>query len=116
VRGEPGARTAFTEALESAIVRFIASAATRHRERDVNLQTLGVAGLGLVWGWLLGSVTPTTERRHLTYIGLVGASLIVLAEVTALAGTKRLGAFLACQLATSLLHRGLRRELFCRES
>lgn len=61
---------------------------------------LGSAGIGLVWGWLVGSVISHGVRGYLRVIGLVIASVILAVPVFFFAGLRNLLVFSVSTLLT----------------
>ena len=72
---------------------------------------LGSMGLGLVWGWLMGSLSGRGGRLLLNGLALSTATLVFAIEVFLLAGWRALALFLVAAASTLLLHVLWRREL-----
>lgn len=72
---------------------------------------LGSAGLGLVWGWLLGSLGGRVRRRQLVGLSASAATLVVSAVVLWLADARALALFLGAATLALLLHLGWRQDL-----
>ena len=75
------------------------------------ITTLGSIGLGLVWGWLMGSLSGRGGRLLLNGLALSTATLVIAIEVFLLAGWRALTPFLGAAAFTLLLHVLWRREL-----
>lgn len=75
------------------------------------LRVLGGVGIGLVWGWLVGSVSHRTVKlwRAITVIALSTAVLSLL--VLYFLNWRNLVSFLIAVLLASLVHAGWRQQL-----
>jgi biotin transporter BioY len=75
---------------------------------------LGSIGLGLVWGWLMGSLSGQSRRPLRNGLALSTATLVFAIEVFLLAGWRALALFLGAVASALLLHvlwrRGLRKR------
>jgi biotin transporter BioY len=74
---------------------------------------LGSIGLGLVWGWLMGSLSGQGRRLLRNGLALSTATLAFAIEVFLLAGWRPLALFLGAAASALFLHVLWRREL-CR--
>lgn len=72
---------------------------------------LGSMGLGLVWGWLMGSLGGRGGRLLLNGLALSTATLVFAIEVFLLAGWRALAPFLGAAAFALLLHVLWRRKL-----
>lgn len=77
----------------------------------VSIALIGSAGLGAVWGWLLGMAEGNTLHPVKAVAALIFATAVIAAEVLALAGSKKLIAFGVATFLTLFLHIGWRRDL-----
>ena len=71
----------------------------------------GCAGLGLVWGWFLGSMEGTIFRPRRTLFFLSAATLVLAAQAWGFRGWPGLTCFGVCAGASLSLHAGWRRSL-----
>jgi hypothetical protein len=72
---------------------------------------LGSIGLGLVWGWLMGSLSGRGRRLLLNGLALSTATLVFAIEVFLLAGWRALVIFLGAAASALFLRVLWRREL-----
>jgi membrane protein implicated in regulation of membrane protease activity len=72
---------------------------------------LGSIGLGLVWGWLMGSLSSRGRRLLRNGLALSTATFIFAIEVFLLAGWRAVALFLGAAASALLLHVLWRREL-----
>ncbi len=75
------------------------------------ITVLGSAGLGLVWGWLVGSSDGQTLPRLRTTLALTGATVLLAFEVLLLTDWRTLIIFLSTTLLALLLRLEWRHEL-----
>jgi hypothetical protein len=75
------------------------------------ITTIGSAGAGAIWGWLLGMTDGNIRRPFRTFATLIFATIVVIAEVDVLTSKEQLVAFGAAALAALLLHIGWRRYM-----
>lgn len=75
---------------------------------------LGSAGLGLVWGWLLGTKSGRRHRPWLTILALLAATGLVAGETWLLVGPQPAPIFLGAVIAGALLQLAWRRALRAR--
>lgn len=80
------------------------------------LGTFGSACLGLVWGWLAGSLTLYARPRVRTLLALLFATLAFIAQVMFFLDWRRLLFFLGAALFALFLHAVWRRALRLRAS
>ena len=78
------------------------------------IAVLGSAGLGLVWGWLNGSIGRRVRHSPRTALMLGAATLLLGAEVLLLAGWRALLVYLAATALAVLCHLRWRRGLAAR--
>lgn len=74
--------------------------------------TLGSTGLGLVWGWLIGSLKGRTYRPYRTVLSVFLATLVISTQVLWFLDWIRLLFFLGVALFAFFIHVEWRRELF----
>jgi hypothetical protein len=72
---------------------------------------LGCAGIGLVWGWLIGQVISNNIKGAIRIIGLVIASLFTAAPVFFFAGSRGVLIFVFSGLFTLWIRTWWSREL-----
>lgn len=72
---------------------------------------LGSAGIGLVWGWLVGNVMSHGVKDYLRVIGILIASVVVAAPVFFFAGFRNLLVFTVSTLFTLWVRTWWSREL-----
>jgi hypothetical protein len=72
---------------------------------------LGSIGLGLVWGWLIGSLQEQVRKPGWTILAVGGATLGLATEVLLLAGGVMVVLFMAATGLALLLHLGWRQDL-----
>jgi NhaP-type Na+/H+ or K+/H+ antiporter len=75
------------------------------------LVALGSIGVGLVWGWLLGSLTGRIHRPWTTGVSAALATGVVATCAALLAGPRPLALLLGAVALAALLHAGWRGEL-----
>ena len=75
------------------------------------LPTLGSVGMGLVWGWLVGSPAGRMRRLYRTIPAVALATSAISAHVLWVLGWRGLAGFLGAALAAFLLRVGWLREL-----
>jgi len=72
---------------------------------------LGSVGVGLVWGWLLGGLGDTAQRRFSNVLSVFVATLLLGTEVYLFASWTGAGLFLGALSLALLLHLGWRCSL-----
>lgn len=72
---------------------------------------LGSVGIGLVWGWLLGSLGGRVRRPQLVGWSASAATLLVAVVVRWFADGRALWLFVGAAALSLLLHLGWRQEL-----
>ncbi len=75
------------------------------------LGTFGSVGIGLVWGWLIGSFTGRVNRPARSSISILLATLIIVAQVILFLDWVRLLFFFGAALFALFLHIEWRRKL-----
>jgi hypothetical protein len=75
---------------------------------------LGSTGLGLVWGWLIGSLEGRVYHVIRTVLSVAVATLLLATGVLLLSNWYALFFFLGASVFSMLLHIGWRRELYNR--
>ena len=75
------------------------------------LAIMGSAGLGLVWGWLGGSLLNHERSTYRAVLAFVLASTTVLIGVRWLSGWREVGYFLCVAAFSLLLHAAWYQEL-----
>jgi hypothetical protein len=73
---------------------------------------LGSTGLGLVWGWLIGSLEGRVHHAVKTALSVLIATLLLATGVILLTNWYTLFFFLGASVLAMLLHIGWRRELY----
>jgi hypothetical protein len=72
---------------------------------------LGSAGMGLMWGWLVGIVGDMSRHGPLHRLVLVGATLLFALEVLLFTEWQALALFLGATALSWVLHTQWQREL-----
>jgi hypothetical protein len=75
------------------------------------ITTVGSAGAGAMWGWVIGLREGNLQRPFRTFAILIFATALVVAEVGMLAGKEQLATFSVTALISLFLHMGWRRYL-----
>lgn len=75
------------------------------------LGTLGTMGLGLVWGWLIGSLMRRVHRPWKTILSVLLATMVVSAQVLWLMDSARLLYFYGATLIGWVIHIELHRNI-----
>ena len=75
---------------------------------------LGSAGLGLMWGWLIGNMEGRIHDVLQTLLSLVIATLLLASIVILLTNWSTLFFFLGASVLAMLLHIAWRKELYNR--
>lgn len=75
------------------------------------ITSLGGAGFGLVWGWLMGGLEGHVQRPLRAWLLAGAATLLLSAEIFWLADGWTVALFLIAALIALLLHVGWRRNL-----
>ncbi len=79
--------------------------------RSAVLGTLGSIGLGLVWGWLIGSFIGHVHRPARSFISIFLVTLTLVAQVILFLDWVRLLFFIGAALFTLFIHVEWRRKL-----
>ena len=82
--------------------------------RPMHISLIGSVGLGLVWGWLIGSLGGRVRRPLLDGLALGAGTLLLAGQVAMLAGLDALPRFFGAVMLALLLHLAWRRELRAR--
>ena len=72
---------------------------------------LGSVGIGLVWGWLVGSLDGRVRQPYLTVTMVGFATFVISVVILWFLDWRGLAFFLGAALITYLLHVGWQREL-----
>lgn len=75
---------------------------------------LGSMGLGLMWGWLIGSLEGRVRHAFKSILSVVVATLLLATSIILLTNWDALFFFLGASVFTLLFHSGWRRELYNR--
>ena len=74
------------------------------------LGTFGSVGIGLVWGWLIGSLTGRVYRPVRAFLSILLVTLIIVAQVMLFLDWIRLLFFLGAALFALFIHVEWRRK------
>ena len=77
----------------------------------MHTEALGSAGLGLVWGWLVGRLDWPLHRQGPRVFALLGATLLLAGQVLVLAGWLALLLYFTAAWLGGLLHLRWRHDL-----
>lgn len=80
------------------------------------LPSLGACGIGLVWGWLLGSLDGQVRHIASSILSLAGATLVLGGSVVVLYGWSLALLTAVAAGVTLIFHLGWRQELRRRRS
>ena len=80
------------------------------------ISTLGSSGIGLVWGWIVGSLADRLHRPNRNVLGVTLATLAISGCLLWLIDWHALPFFLGAALFAFLIHAGWRQELQSRSS
>jgi hypothetical protein len=81
---------------------------------EISISLIGSAGIGFLWGWMIGNLIIRVRRPLFDRVVISGATLSMATEVLVMVNGWALAFFLSTTSIAALLHLGWRRELYKR--